>query len=327
MNRYQKGIPKLTSAVATLLVVWGCDAASDVDIQPLPALERPSAEARLGLPEIAGTWRFAGWEIERGDSVTLERTFPSFGDLALTTQRLDSIAGLFALATGTTPVIGEVRRNGDVTMVTLPGGVPDRFIAGSVAEDTLWLELTSILAPGEWPQDARAAFVTEPASEPIAWIRGARPSMEPPVDSIAIADSIAAAQMPAAGDSLGSAIPTAPTVGAPGTTPPATGRPTPGGVTPPGNAQPANPNPTTPDRPQPTRPAQPRPTQPSPAQPTPTRPAPTQPSPTQPAPSAPADPAPDNEPEPEPPQPEPEVEVPDIPEPDLPPLLGDPIDQ
>lgn len=294
MTDLEGRVRAILATLATMMLVGGCDAAEDVEVLPLPELDRPSAEARLGLPEIAGTWRFAGWEIIDGDSTSLERTFPSFGALEIRTQRLDSIAGAFALAGGPSAVVGDVRRDGRVSLVTYSAAGPGQFIAGEVERDTLWLELTSVLAADEWPQDARAAFVREPVAEPIAWLRGARPGdVPPPMDSVP-------AMQPAEGLVPGATgAQPAPQPGEPRTLPRQPGQ------------QPAA-QPAQPSRPQPTQPsqpAQPRPSQPSPAQPS-------QPAP-QPRP-APAQPEPEPEPEPVR-QPEPE------PEPDLPPLLGDPV--
>lgn len=290
----------MRAILATLATAWlaaGCDAAADVEVLPLPELDRPSAEARLGLPEIAGSWRFAGWEIIEGDSTSLERTFPSFGELEIRTQRLDSIAGAFALAGGPTAVVGDVRRDGRVSLVTYTAAGPGQFIAGEIERDTLWLELTSVLAADEWPQDARAAFVREPVTEPIAWLRGARPGDEaPPIDSIP-------AMQPVEGSIPGvPGVQPAPQPGAAQTLPAQPGQQPAAQPAQPSRPQPAQPS-------QPTQPTQPRPSQPSPAQPS-------QPAP-QPGP-APAQPEPEPEPE-RVPQPEPE------PEPDLPPLLGDPV--
>src|SRR5690606_23580152 len=83
--------------------------------------DAPSPEARLGLPEVAGVWRFAGWEIVRGDSTSLERTFPSCGELVLETPRLDSIAGTFQRAGGPAPVVGAVRRGGALALAAGAG--------------------------------------------------------------------------------------------------------------------------------------------------------------------------------------------------------------
>jgi hypothetical protein len=280
------------SLIAALGTMLGCEADGDVRVLELPPLERPTPEARLGLPEIAGSWRFAGWEIVRGDSTSLERTFPSFGELELSTQRLDSIAGTFRLAGGQAAVVGEVRKSGDVALVTLAGGAPDRFIAGRYLQDTLWLELTSIMPAEEWPQEARAAFVRGAPEAPIAWLRGARPGDAAPE---AVPDSLEAMT-----DSI---------VGPPAAVTPGTGTPTPGGPSgapPPAarpSAQPPAAAPSGRPQPIPTAPPSPSPVAPAPAAPPPA--------------AQPTPPEPDPEPEPEP-EPEPAPRAP-------PRLLGDPV--
>ncbi len=237
-----------------------CDGPGEVDVLPLPPLERPSAEARLGLPEVAGSWRFAGWEVIRGDSTALERTFPSFGELVLETQRLDSIAGRFALAGGLVGVVGEVRRDGTVALVTHQNGQPGAFITGQHDRDTLWLELTSILPADEWPRDARAAFVQEPVQSSIAWLRGDHPAFRAPevVDSVPAFDL--EAELPAGEPEP--ALPAAPRTTPPATTPglpPATGpaapaprpEPQPAPAPAPGPAQAPAPDPTPEPQPEP----------------------------------------------------------------------------
>ena len=284
------------------LLLGSCGPAEDVDVQPLPELERPSREARLGIPEIAGSWSFAGWEMLRGDSVSLERTFPSFGALEIATQRLDSIAGSFLVAGGATPVVGEVRRDGGVALVTLPGGAPLNYLTGKFQSDTLWLELSSILAPGEWPQNSRAAFVRDTVAEPIAWIRGARPTPEVEPDTT-LMDGVVPT------DSGQAVVPSTQRSQVPGALP--------------ANSRPAGPATTTPSQPRPASAPAPSPTRPPST-------GNTQPA-AAPAPDpdpAPAEPQQPAEPEPEPePAPEPEIEptVTPQPEPDLPPLLGDPV--
>lgn len=205
----------------------GCGPDEDVELLALPPLERPSPEARLGIPEVTGVWRFAGWEIIEGDSTSLDRTFPSFGELRFQTQRLDSIAGSFMMGGTAVPVIGDVRRDGRLTFVTLAGDNAQSFVAGTYLQDTLWLELTSVLAADEWPQNARAAFVREAPSEPaFAWLRGARVVEPPPplpVDSLATGTSAATGDIP------------------PGATPP--GGPATGGATVPGAGPTGQPRP------------------------------------------------------------------------------------
>lgn len=171
----------LTLAFALLT---GCDAAEDVQVQPLPSLEQLTPEARAGLPEVAGMWRFAGWELAPGDTNRVASTLPGFGDLLLETQRLDSIAGFYVAGEGRLPLIGEVRRD---SVVSLAGG--DRFLAGRVSSDTLWLTLTSLVPSADWPDRARAAFVKSAPSSRFVRVRGQVPAL-------AAADSLRDPSMP-----------------------------------------------------------------------------------------------------------------------------------
>ena len=314
--------PTFFPLLAAVVAVAGCDPAENVEVLPLPALERPTREARLGIPEVAGSWRFAGWEIIRGDTTALERTFPSFGELRLDTQRLDSIAGTFDLAGGRRGVMGEVRRDGNISLVTYGAGDLGSFIAGRFASDTLWLELTSVLPAEEWPRDARAAFVRTPVQEPITWLRGARPGATPPaVDSTLLVDSLGRPLIPGAAVP-GAAVPGGPTVSPGGQVQPPVGRPS--GVQPaqPARPQPAGVQPAQPARPQPAGVQQPTVTQPRPAAPSTTpspRPAAPPAAPPAARPSPPPAPAPAPAPAP-PPAPEPEPQ-----DDSAPPLLGDPV--
>lgn len=188
----RRSIPIL--AVVVVVTSVGCEPADDVEVLALPPLEYASAEARLGLPELEGIWRFAGWEVIPGDSAALTQTFPSFGELIFETQRLDSVAGVFSLHGGRAPVVGEVRRDGWIALVTLNGREPTAFVTGRYSQDTLWLEMTSVMAADEWPRAARAAFVRGAAGNPIAWFRGTVPGA---VAAAAPSDSLVAA-LPAA---------------------------------------------------------------------------------------------------------------------------------
>jgi hypothetical protein len=247
----------------------GCEAAEDVRVLPLPPLVLPSPEARLGLPEIAGTWRFAGWEVVRGDTTALERTFPSFGELRIEVQRLDSIAGTFTIVVGTVPVVGEIRRDGGIALVALAEGAPTSFLAGRYERDTLWLEVSSVMPPDEWPRDSRAAFVQDPSREPLAWLRGYRaPEVPPPLPS----------------DTLGVDFDAVPPEPGPDTPPPA---PTPL------PADPGVPGVTPPAAPAPALPPAPPPAPPPPAPPPPA------PEPAVPPPPPPPPPPPEPEPEPD----------------------------
>lgn len=162
------------------LLIAGCDAADDVRVQELPPLDRASPEARVGLPEMEGVWRFAGWELAPGDSAGLEADLPAFGEIWLQTQRLDSLAGHYVAGSSRMPLVGEVRRD---SVVSLAGG--GRFLAGRVLQDTLWMSLTSLLEPGSWRTDARAAFVRAQVGSAFVRLHGALPAL-------ASADSLAA---------------------------------------------------------------------------------------------------------------------------------------
>lgn len=181
---------RLAGWLLVAAVVTGCDAADDVRVQPLPSLEAASPEARAGLPVVSGVWRFAGWELAPGDTGRVDAELPGFGELRLETQRLDSIAGFYLAGDARLPLIGEVRRD---SVLALAGA--GRFLAGRITADTLWLALTSLVEPGSWPDEARAAFVRAAAGPRFVRVKGQRPVLAA-VDSQAV-DS---ARMAAAGD-------------------------------------------------------------------------------------------------------------------------------
>lgn len=157
----------------TALVTVACEPAEDVRVQELPELARSSLEARLGLPEVRGAWRFAGWELEEDDTLGLEAELPSFGVVWLQAQQRDSVAGLYVTAGGRAPLVGEVRRDSVVALVTFPDQGDGRYLVGEVAGDTIWLESTSLAEPGTWRGDARAAFVRNQAAvAPFRRVRG-----------------------------------------------------------------------------------------------------------------------------------------------------------
>jgi hypothetical protein len=153
------------------LLAAGCDAAEGVRVQELPSLERSSPEERAGLPLVAGEWRFAGWELQPADSAYLDGTLPSFGSIRLEVQRLDSIAGHYAVAGASFPLVGEVRRDGVVSLVA-QAGEGGRYLAGRIGRDTLWVSTTTLLEPGSWPAGARAAFVREQVTATFARLEG-----------------------------------------------------------------------------------------------------------------------------------------------------------
>lgn len=167
-----------------------CEPAEDVAVLPLPPLESASPEARAGLPEISGSWRFAGWELAPGDTARAEAELPALGELRLETQRLDSIAGFYVAGEGGLPLVGEVRRD---SVISLAG--QGRFLAGRIGADTLWLSLTTLMEPGSWPDDARAAFVRSDVEARFVRVKGQR-------TVLAVNDSVATDSMriAAAGD-------------------------------------------------------------------------------------------------------------------------------
>lgn len=182
------------NALLGLALLAGCEPAEDVRVQPLPPLERPSAEARAGLPELAGVWRFAGWDLAPDDTAGLQRPLPGLGEIRLQTQRLDSLAGAYVGSGQSLPVVGEVRRDSVISLVASAGGGMAYYLAGEVARDTLWIRLSSLVEPGLWPDRGLAAFVRSDVASTFVRLHGTTPA--PPVDSAAIlasADSAAAA--------------------------------------------------------------------------------------------------------------------------------------
>lgn len=192
--------PLLTSGwIALAAVVAACDAGGKVVVEPLPPLTQPSAEARLGLPELAGQWRFAGWVLPSADTALARGGgLTPGGELVVETQRLDSIAGVYRGPFGRYPVIGEVRRDSVFTVVGTDAGGQARVLAGHLERDTLWLELTTFSVADAWPFGTRAAFVRTVAADSAAlaaapphyFVRGPGgldllPPPPPPVDTLA----------------------------------------------------------------------------------------------------------------------------------------------
>lgn len=200
-------------AALLVLALAACEEARGVNVQPLPPLERPSAEARAGLPEVAGTWRFAGWELPVRDTATGGEGMVPPGALGIRTQRLDSIAGVYVRDGQPFPVIGEVRRDGIVSVVAFGPDGSGSFIAGRVRRDTLWIELTSLSAAQTWSTGARAALVRTAVRQPFVRYQGGfvklnvdsiradslrRDSLRVVADSLRLADSARAAAVPGA---------------------------------------------------------------------------------------------------------------------------------
>jgi hypothetical protein len=259
------------------LAAGACGDAENVQVQPLPPLQRPSPEARAGLPEVRGVWRFAGFEIPARDTTLVREkvyALTPLGDFQIGTQRLDSIAGRYVRGQVTFPFTGEVRRDSVLAIVAFSGGV-GQFLSGRVLKDTLWVEMTSFSSAVEsWPRGTRAALVRSrtPVTNPFRRLLGGAP-INAPVDSVAL-DSVRLDSLRRAG--------VLPPAAAPGTVPPGTGVPQPG-VPQPGTVpqsgvpqtgvpqtgvpqtQPAAPRPTAPQtQPRPAQPVQPRPAAPRP---------------------------------------------------------------
>ena len=264
----QSGGRVLACAVVTVLAA-ACDAAQAGDVQPLPPLERPSAETRAGLPEVAGTWRFAGWEINPGDTARINADSSILvrpGDLVVRVQRLDSLSGAYVRDSVPFPFTGEVRRDGVVSVVVSGADGLGIFLAGRMVRDTFWLELTSLPSAAAWPRGTRAALVRTPVRQTFRRFVGGR-AIPIPVDSAALdsvrrADSLAvfrrdsaAAAAAAAGGVVPGRTPVgpAPLPGAPGTVPPA-GQPPVTGTQPPARPQPRPTPPAQRPRPEPQRP-------------------------------------------------------------------------
>lgn len=230
------------------MAAGACEEAQSVEVQPLPPLQRPSPEARAGLPEVRGLWRFAGFEIPASDTTLVrERVYALTppGDFQIATQRLDSIAGQYLRAGVAFPVVGEVRRDSAISLVLFSGGI-GQFVAGHVRRDTLWVELTTFQSAVEsWPRGTRAALVRRVSGPPFRRLLGGAP-ITVPVDSTRL-DSLRLDSLRRAGV----AVPPA------GTLPV---QPMPGAVPPP--AQPGVPPAAQPQRPPVTQPrppaAQPR---------------------------------------------------------------------
>jgi hypothetical protein len=295
-------VPRRIGAVLACiaaLAAGACGEAEGVEVQPLPPLQRPSPEARAGLPEVRGAWRFAGFEIPPGDTAAVREqvyTLTPPGEFRIVTQRLDSIAGQYVREGVAFPFTGEVRRDSVLSVVAFSGGI-GQFAAGRVVRDTLWIELTSFTTAQTWPRGTRAALVRRGGGQPFRRLLGGVP-IAPPVDSVALRDSIRLDSLRRAG-----------VIVAPGTgAQPVPGQPLPPGAQPgvqPG-AQPGVVRPTVPGA-QPQRPpVQAQPQQRPPVQAQPQRPA-AQPQPQQRPPAA--------QPRPQQPRPQPQPQRPPVQQP------------
>lgn len=222
------------------LAAGACDEASG-EVQPLPPLQRPSVEARAGLPEVRGIWRFAGFEIRAQDTMLVReqayRLVPP-PEMRIITQRLDSIAGQFVRDGVGFPFTGEVRRDSALSVVTFSDGVP-QFAAGHIRRDTFWIELTTLSAAAGWSPEARVAMVRRVGGPPFRRLLGGAP-IYVPVDSARLRDSVRMDSLRRAGVVV--------TPAQPGVQPPVTGQP-PAGVPVQPGARPPVPAQTQPQRP------------------------------------------------------------------------------
>ncbi len=247
------------------------------EVEPLPPLQRPTAERRAGLPEVRGRWLFAGFEIAPRDSASMANSDYQLtppGEFRFLTQRLDSVAGQYGVpGRFVIPFTGEVRKDGVFALVAFPGEGVQQFVAGRVMRDTLWLELTNVASVERWPPRTRAAFVRRPRGAPFTRLLGGAPIIVPPtpqeldslrrdsirMDSIRRAGAVVPGAVPPAGVQPG----VAPVPGAPVQQP---ARPPvqtqPGVVRPPAQVPPARtPRPSPPVRRPPPPPQNPPPTQ------------------------------------------------------------------
>ncbi|WP_420130664.1 hypothetical protein [Longimicrobium sp.] len=182
---------RLNAVLACAVLAAGaCDEASG-KVEPLPPLTRPSVEARAGLPEVRGIWRFAGFEIRPQDTLLVrEQAYQLVppAEMRIVTQRLDSIAGQFVRDGVGFPFTGEVRRDSALAVITFSDGVA-QFAAGHLQRDTFWIEVTTLASAAGWSPGARAAMVRRVGGPPFRRLLGGAP-IAPPVDSVAIRDSI-----------------------------------------------------------------------------------------------------------------------------------------
>jgi len=129
---------------AGLVALAACGPAEGVEVEPLPPMERPSAEQRAGLPHVAGTWRFAGWEVVNGEAAAALGEPGSPGDIHLTSQRIDSIAGFLVRGEQRIPLVGELRRDGIAALVARDGEAAYGYLAGRLDGDTLIVGIASL---------------------------------------------------------------------------------------------------------------------------------------------------------------------------------------
>ncbi|MDB4949401.1 MAG: hypothetical protein JWM27_2050, partial [Gemmatimonadetes bacterium] len=240
-----------TAALAALVSAAACGG-ERAGVQPLPPLQRPSPEARAGLPEVKGTWRLAGFEVSPRDTARI-REVPELlavpGDFTVATQRLDSLAGTYGREGAAYPFVGEARRDGVVSLVATDQDGAPQFAATRVIRDTMWLELTSFPSLQVWPVGTRAAFVRTPVAKVFRRFLGGAPIIDQDSvrrdsirqDSVRRADSVATVVRDSAARAAAAAAPPPagqPVPGQPVTPPPAGARP---GAPAPVAGQPARP--------------------------------------------------------------------------------------
>ncbi|MBV9773090.1 MAG: hypothetical protein JO040_04035 [Gemmatimonadetes bacterium] len=207
MSERKGGRSGWTALLLLALAACGDAGAEPVKVQPLPPLKRPSMEARAGLPEVAGTWNFAGWLLPVSDTATRGQGLVSPGALVVQTQRMDSVAGAYVREGDRFPFVGEVRRGGIFSFVAFGADGAGSFVAGRVRRDTLWVELTSLSTAQAWSPGTRAAFVRGRVG-PAPFVRFPPGTVIPRVadslaavaahlrDSLRVQDSIRAAAQP-----------------------------------------------------------------------------------------------------------------------------------
>lgn len=159
-------------AILGMSAAAACGATDETDIQDLPPLGRPSPEARAGLPEVAGTWNFAGWELAVNDTAAVLAELSEPGDFRIETQRLDSLAGVYVTGAEQSSFVGEVRRDSVVALVVSDGTGRGRFVAGEIHGDTFWMELTSLAVAGPWPPGTRGVFLRDSVRTPFVRLPG-----------------------------------------------------------------------------------------------------------------------------------------------------------
>lgn len=184
----------------TSLVAAGCGRGDAMRAEALPPLERPSPEARAGLPEVAGGWRLTGVELATPDTAAGRAAATADAALLVGTQRLDSIAATFRAPGVRLPLVGEVRRDGTLALAGRGPAGESVFFAGHLVGDTLWVEIALPEGAAPWPSTARAAFIRRRSGPRFARLAGGgllfveRPppvAVTPAADSAA-SDSVAA---------------------------------------------------------------------------------------------------------------------------------------